>query len=64
MGDEYGGHRSDAKHFSDSGLEHEEAISVIESWCAVETDILVNLFLDLLHHLRTRTRSRDQVVLV
>lgn len=62
MGDKYGGHRPDAKHLSDSGLKHEEAISVIESWCAVETDILVNLSLDLLHHLRTRTRSCDQVV--
>lgn len=56
VGYEHWGHRPDAKHLSDGGLQHEEVAPVTESWCTAETYILVNLLMDLLLHLRARGR--------
>lgn len=48
VGDERRGHRPDAKHLSEGGLQQDELVPVTHSWCAAETYILVNLLLDLL----------------
>lgn len=54
VGDECRGHRANAKHLSDGGLQQDKVIPVTDSWCAAETYILVNLLLDLLLQLGTR----------
>lgn len=59
MGDERGGHRPDAEHLSDGGLQQEELVPVTHSWCAAETYILVNFLLDLLLQLRARVGWMD-----
>lgn len=54
MGDERRGHRPNAQHLSDGGLQQDEVVPVTDSWCAAETYILVNLLLDLLLQLGAR----------
>lgn len=51
--DECRGHRANAKHFSDGGLQQDKVVPVADSRCAAETYILVNLLLDLLLQLGT-----------
>ena len=55
VGDERGGHRPNSKHLSDGGLQQDKAVPVTDTWCAIETYILVDIILDPLLQLRART---------
>lgn len=54
VGDERRGHRANAKHLPDGGLQQHEVVPVTHSRCAAETDVLFNLLLDLLLQLGAR----------